>query len=159
MMHLTCRGQMLFLWAYKIKMGFLCAELHHFAFFPADKTLQIDPVTCRCSVSKWLSIQTMLLQEPSWFWMPPHDFWEAWLPDWSAKKVDSSKIKYSSLWAGRKSRSGRLFCRNQGTCLSCSTNSNETRPVGHPQDCPWVNAKHRKIFLKRNLILIALVKS
>lgn len=78
-----------------------------------------------------VGIQTMLFQEPAWFWMPSHDFWAAWLPDWTAKKVDSAEIIYSSKWAGRKNTwltgSGRLFWRNQVTCLCYSINGNETR--------------------------------
>lgn len=127
MIYLTYRDQMLFLWA-----RLLVYRTLPFCFPANRQKNKSDPVTYKGSESKQAraGIQTMLFQDSAWFWMPSHDFREAWLPDWTAKKVDSAEIIYSIKWVGRKNTwltgSGRLFWRNQVTCLCYSINCNET---------------------------------
>lgn len=101
--HLTRKGQMLFLWAHKIKRSILFTELHDFASLPTATNLKKWPRGLAEGSESKQPRTPGSLQAPSWFWVPPHDFWEAWRPDWAAEKVDSAEIKYSSTWAGGKS--------------------------------------------------------
>lgn len=83
--YLTCRGQMLFLWASMSQTSHL---LNFTSVCPASRPNPSDPVTYKGQESQQpaAGIPSRLFQEPSGFWMPPHDFWEARLPARSAER-------------------------------------------------------------------------